>query len=180
MAARDELSGRLLERRDALVAGWLDRIAGTYHHETTRFLKGQPDRFANPVGARLRACCSAVVDGMLAARPAGELAPALDEVIRVRAVQEFTPSEALRFVFELKPLVRDSAGPADEAALLALERWIDELALAAFEVYVACREQIYRIRVKAIEKRSLTAIERLNAWRDRRDANGGENTVEPT
>jgi hypothetical protein len=46
---------------------------------------------------------------------------------------------------------------------------VDRVALAAFDVYSACREQVYEIRVRSIRERSMRHVERFNEWRSRRD-----------
>ena len=77
---------------------------------------------------------------------------ALDAVIRIRAVQTFTPSKATTFVFALKDIVRAHLANIDGPELEVLDRRIDEMALTAFDVFMACREKIYEI--KASESRN--------------------------
>jgi hypothetical protein len=99
-----------------------------------------------------------------------KLVPALDRLIRIRAVQELASSHALDFIVDLRQVFVGVADPplsVDE--LLELAQRIDRLALVAFDVYCRCREQISSIRINEIRNRSLNRIERLNEWRERRD-----------
>jgi hypothetical protein len=50
------------------------------------------------------------------------------------------------FVFALKEAGRGAVGATDAAAWRAWEDRIDALALAAFEVYARCREEVWRLK----------------------------------
>jgi hypothetical protein len=76
------------------------------------------------------------------------IAPALDALIRIRAVQDLTASQAVGFVFLLKPILRELA-PVDDS----LNDRIDRLALMAFDKYMQCREQLADIRVNEGQRR---------------------------
>jgi hypothetical protein len=84
---------------------------------------------------------------------AASAARALEGVVRIRAVQNFSASEAVGFVLLLKPALRAElpAGPEIEADL---DRRIDQIALAAFDLYARCREQIYEVRLREAGRRS--------------------------
>ncbi len=163
--------------REALVEGWLQRILDGYPDETVKFLSTQKDQFANPVGAGLRAEVGQIFDGIVDPGDPGALAESLDRVIRVRAVQDFTPGGAVGFILELKILAREFlTADEDRAELEEFDSAVDRVLLAAFDVYSHCREQMFEIRVDAIRRQSITVIERLNEWRERRA--GGEDEAE--
>ena len=86
---------------------------------------------------------------------------------KIRAVQEFSPSRAVGFVFCLKDAVRSVLGeslkdPAHASGLAELDGQIDRLALMAFDVYVQCRERFYELRVKELKRQIPWAVSRLN------------------
>jgi hypothetical protein len=117
-------------------------------------------------------------------RPDEEIGEALDRIIRIRAVQDYSPSQAVGFVFELKNLVHEElagtpAVTAEADSLRMLDVRVDRLALQAFDVYMQCREQVYSIRVNEIRNRSLKMMERLNAWRAERDDEDAAELDEP-
>ena len=124
--------------RARIAREWLERTLETYPDETVRFLRGEKDRFRNPVGHALQEGLSILVEELFGAMDRARVTQALDGILRIRAVQDFTPSQAVGFVFLLKRVVADPA----------LEGRIDELALAAFDIYMRCREQLYEIRAK--------------------------------
>lgn len=157
------------DERTEIVRRWFDRIIGRYPVETARFLRDQRDRFANPVGAGLRQELAPILDVILAGEDPRTVEPSLDRIVRVRALQDMPPSEAVSFVLMLKELVGDAVDPgADAAAVREFERRVDEMLVVTFDVYSRCREQVFEIRVKEIRNRSLKVMERLNSWRENR------------
>ena len=84
------------------------------------------------------------------------ISPFLERVIRVRAVQDFSPSRAVEFVFLLKDVLRDELKGEIRRKdiledLLRFESRIDSLAMFAFDMYERCREEIYEIRVNEVK-----------------------------
>jgi hypothetical protein len=142
-------------------------VIDAYPEQTAKFLKDQPDRFANPVGASLREGLALLVEGVIDDREPGDLRQALDLVIRIRAVQDLPPSAAVGFIFDLKSIVRDELGGESEVPE-EFDRSVDRLALVAFEVYMSCREQLWSIRAKEIRNQSLGILERMQVWREKR------------
>jgi len=151
------LSKALTDRRSAVVNRWFERLLEAYPSSTNRFLSQEKDPFHNPVGHTLKQCLSDLFDGLLQSNDIASLAPALDGIVRIRAVQDFSPGNALAFPFLLKQIIR-SEFEADASRysreLVALEDRIDELALLAFELFVKCREQVYELKVNEIKRRS--------------------------
>ena len=103
----------IAQHRDEILKRWIDLVVDGYPEETAKFLRSKSDQFANPVGAGLHEGLADLLDGLINGVDAVDLGPALDRVIRVRAVQEFAPSEAVKFVFDLKDLLFDIAGDED-------------------------------------------------------------------
>lgn len=154
----------LTKQKAAIVDGWLQTILKTYPEQTQKFLVKQRDSIANPVGQTFARELGPLFEALLASpevdRAAVELH--LDPIVRIRAVQEFSPSEALGFVIELKQVIRavlgDDAGPV----LADFEQRIDWLVLIAFEVYLGCVKQMYEIRVDEMRRRTGKLLERMN------------------
>jgi hypothetical protein len=109
----------------------------------------------------------ALLDEVIHGADSDRIISALDSIIRIRAVQDFTPSQALAFVFLLKKAVREELKIKDSGftkldlpelheELLHFETRIDGLASLAFDVYVKCRDDINRIKVgKANAERAM-------------------------
>jgi hypothetical protein len=161
----------ILDHRDEILERWSDAIISEYPEETAKFLRSRADRFANPVGAGIRESLPKLLDGILQGADPEELTPALDLVLRVRAVQDFPPSRAVGFVLDLKNHMRDVIRGTEAAAdFVELDRRIERLGLCAFDVYMRCREQMWKIRAREIRNQSVGIMERVAEWRERREA----------
>lgn len=154
--------------REAVLERWFQSVLDSYPPDTARFMRSQKDRFRNPVGHTLREGLAALVDGLAEGRAPSELARPVDDIVRIRAVQEFAPSAAVRFVFELGGILRETAGldeaPAEERAAAAGA--LEALALLAFDTYMACREKLFEIRVREIRESQLFAARAVSGGRD--------------
>jgi len=153
------LKEHLQENRSAIVDQWFETVVGTYQEETRGPLRRQNAPFTNPVGLNTMQGLEGLFDGLLKGMMPSETSRFLDAIVRVRAVQDFAPSEALRFIFQLKTVVRSKLGatlqePAAAEELVVFESAIDDLALFAFDLYMQCREKIYDIKAK--EARNMT------------------------
>ena len=168
------LDRNIAEHRDEILGRWIDGVIAGYPEETAEFLRSKKDRFANPVGASLREGLAELLDGIIRGVEPGELSPALDRVIRVRAVQEFEPSAAVSFVFDLKDLLSEILGNSYVDADGSRERMnqrIERLGMCAFDVYMHCREEMWKIRAREIRNQSVGIMERVAEWRERRVEN---------
>ena len=158
----------LSQRKSALLKKWFHLFLRTYPEETATFLKNENDPFANPVGSTIVKGIEDLFEGLIKEGAHKQQIPSfLDRIIHIRAVQEFTPSQALSFIFMLKKVIRDEFKNEikekklfDE--LLAFESKIDELALAAFDRYVECREKIFALKANEVKNRYSGLVRRLN------------------
>jgi hypothetical protein len=147
------LESLLLQRGSAILDRWFDAILDTYPPDTHRFLKKQKDRFANPVGTTLFKEMENLYQEILRGFDREKVSAVLDRIIRIRTVQDFSPSGALGFLFTLKEIIRSEMGleAGDQVLareLLDLESRIDALGLLAFDIYMGCKEKVFEIRVK--------------------------------
>ncbi len=132
-----------------IIERWVERTIASYPAEMLPFLSGEQDPFRNPVGHSLRQNLATLVHELFGSMDKQAIAPALDALIRLRAVQSFSPGEAVRFIFELRTAVREESGAVSDS----LQSRIDELALMAFDQYMACREQIFELRARELRSR---------------------------
>ena len=85
----------------------------------------------------------------------GLMAKPLENIIKIRAVQDFTPSQSVSFVYLLKKIVRqelarDRKSSVEQASLAELDGRIDQAALMAFDFYMECRERLHQIRTNEV------------------------------
>jgi hypothetical protein len=86
-------------------------------------------------------------------------------MIRVRAIQDFTPSQATAFILSLKTIVQEKTEKHLEKAnavkeLRMFEKKVDLLLFLAFDLYVECREQIYRLKANEEKNKVFKAFKR--------------------
>jgi RsbRD-like negative regulator of sigma factor len=130
--------------RDPILEEWIARTIQSYPSAAVPFLSGEEDPFRNPVGQTVRRSLTTLLEQLQGDMDVGRVAPALDAIVRIRAVQNLTASEAVGFVFLLKPILSELAPDLDRAAFGSR---LDRLALMAFDKYMQCREQLAEIRV---------------------------------
>ena len=164
------LENLLVEKRVAIFQRWLDLVLATYPLETTNLLRKEKNEFANPVGQTISHGLSGLYDEV--ARHAEvdpeKVSPILDRIIRIRAIQDFSPAQALAFIFHLKKVVREELDSEIRESSISPEEWIafetkiDEVGLLAFNVFMACREKLYEIRINEVKNRTHRLLQRAN------------------
>jgi hypothetical protein len=159
------LESLLAQRKKNIVRKWFDLVVETYPEDTLKFLKSQKDPFANPVGNTTIRGLRALFDELLSEMNYETVTTFLDPIIRIRAVQDFSPSQATGFVLSLKKIIRENIENEIYENqminnLLQLESKIDELSLIAFNIYMKCREKIYQLKANEAGKRTFSAFKR--------------------
>ena len=166
-----QLENLLVQKKDVILKKWFDLVIETYPDDTSSFYKRQKDRFANPVGTTILPALEAVLEELFHGMDRETLKSFLDPIIRIRAVQGFSPSQAIAFIFSLKSVIREVFAKEIHkvefaAALLSFESKIDTLGLISFNVYMACREKIYELKANETKNRVFRAFERANLIKD--------------
>ena len=156
----------LAEHRDAIVDRWVDLVIRTYPSGRAQmFFRNEKDPFNNPVGESIRKGLPQVFDRLLARGVDDAMAELFDPILRIRAVQEFTVNQAVEFVFYLKDIVREEAkGSLSglEADLYTFDKRVDDLALVAFGVYMACREAVWGLKARHVKERTVNLLKKAD------------------
>jgi len=140
------------EDQRALAREWLEAAIAAYPPSAAEFLLRERSPFRNPLGHALREHLPAVLDALVGSADEATLATALEPIMRIGAVQDAPASESVRLLFLLKPILR-ARWTRGEEALRMVEARIDAAALAAFDLFVACREKIYAIKADEARRR---------------------------
>ena len=157
---------KILEKNKAAIAKkWFNRAAQTYAIDTAEFLKSQTDPFANPVGKTLLTGLDGILAQLIHTMDPQALNSHLDSIIRIRAIQSFTPSQATAFILSLKRIIREYLAKELQDSRLAtefieFESKIDLICLMAFDIYMQCREKVYQISAYETRNRTFRAFER--------------------
>ena len=143
----------LAPKKKAIIDKWIDQVLDSYG--APDFFKKQKDRFANPIGSTISNGLQNLYAILVEEKDLAEAAKPLEDIIKIRAVQDFTPSMAVSFVYMLKNIVRQELGKEKNGEkvlelLVVLDSRIDNVALMAFDFYMDCRERLHQIRVNEV------------------------------
>ena len=158
------------QHRETLSREWFKAVISSYPEETAKFLRSQKDQFANPVGHTIKKELDAILAQLGEGITTGDAVDGfLDRIIRIRALQDYTPSDAVVFIFQLKDIIRQQLFRqiaehelADQ--LVELEAGIDRLALSAFDIYAACRQKVFEIRVEESKRLIANLLKRSDMF----------------
>jgi hypothetical protein len=144
--------------REQILEEWRSAVFATYPLDTSGFARTREDRFGNPAGHAVREALESMYDAV-GGEPVseGDLRLSMEMFIKLRAVQDFTPVQALGVIYLLKPLLRKRLLPACLReglldAFLEAESRLDSSALIAFDIYTAGRTRIFEERMGEIRR----------------------------
>lgn len=153
----------ICKKKAEITNKWTNLIFETYSSETSKFLNVERNQFGNPVGFITSEAVNQLFDALMNEINPGIVKPLLVDLIKIRAVQDFTPSQAVGFIILIKVVVRNEIkndlkekNLYDE--LLKFESKVDKAALIAFDLYQECREKVYRIHLNEIKTNSLSVF----------------------
>lgn len=170
-----ELKDFLSKKRPVILKRWLAAVQESYPADAAGFIKEQGHSLANPASYALSAGMSGLFDELLCEAGPGKVASCLNEIIRLRAVQNLTASQAVSFVFLLKKIIKgelakdikESRNPTILSVELPhelekLDSKIDDIALISFDLYMTCREKLYDIKANEMRNWTSRLVERAN------------------
>jgi hypothetical protein len=160
------LQSLLLENKAAVLERWCNLVFDTYPADGARFFKQEKDKFANPVGSTILEGTAAIYAELTGGKNVNILTNSLDSIIRIRAVQDFSPSGALAFIPLIKRAIREELDAEIKKNALfeelsKFESGIDDLMLLGTDIFVICREQISEIRYKEVSAQRDMAVKFL-------------------
>ena len=155
----------LTQKKSDILKIWFDLAAHTYAPDTAQFIKNNKDQFANPVGGTMLSSLKGLLEQLINGMDPEIVTAHLDPIIRIRAAQNFTASQATAFILSLKKVLRDNLtkelrDSSLAADFIAIESRIDQLCLMAFDIYMQCREKIFQISANETRNRTFRAFER--------------------
>jgi hypothetical protein len=144
----------LAGNRAAILERWNHLIVETYPPNTSRFLRRERDRFINPVGYTISREIGVLFEELVGEMDLDRISRSLENM-KIRSVQDFSPSEGVGLILLLKKTIKEKLG--DEISDVRIfEEWsaldskIDTMALLAFDIYMKCREKIFEIKVNEV------------------------------
>jgi hypothetical protein len=155
----------LSDKKSELLERWRELVFDSYVPQTARFLKAQKDRFANPIAYQLTRGLTGILEVLLQDQEPDQAVAQLDEVLRLKALQDASPSRAMAFIFVLKAVIRkefaqELQNPDLAAEMIQLEARLDGLALLGFDAYMQRREKLCEVKVSEIKRKVSTFLRR--------------------
>ena len=127
-------------------------------------MKLKKNQFSNPIGYTITTNSEKIFEELINKQNIENIDLLLDDILKISAVQSFSPSQAVTFIFDLKKIIRDELKVelmektiSDE--LINFELLIDQVVLRAFDLYMKSREKVFKIRVNEIKSKSYKAVE---------------------
>ncbi len=187
-----KLYNLLSEKKSAVLNRWYDAALESYPPDTSSFLKGQKNKFLNPVGSTIFQGIENLFQELLCENNphspphpplskggqergkggirgfSGErVSQFLDDIIRVRAVQDFTASQSIAFILLLKKVIREELKNEIveyrlHEELLEFESRIDTMTLLAFDIYMKCREKLYQLKVNELQRLTFRRLQKAD------------------
>jgi hypothetical protein len=172
-----EFVDELRVKKSAIQKNWIDKILDCYPSRSRTFYRTKRDEFLNPVGNVLSSRAGAIIDSLLEGFDQAGLSSLLEDIIKIRAVQDFSPSQALAFLPLLKQAVHEELDTLQPRRtwpqeLEELETRIDRTTLLAFDIYTGCRQQVYELRINELKRLQGTPRSRRAAKSSLKDLKG--------
>jgi hypothetical protein len=152
-----DLKQILKKKKGIIIEKWFQATIDTYPAQTAKVLGKKSDRFDNPIGAITHETIENVFNLIIEDYTPETLENILDPIIRIRAVQSFCASEAVSFVFALKQIGETQI---EEKMLREFDKLVDQIALASFNRFMKCKEEIYLLKANEGKRRVHRAFER--------------------
>ncbi len=163
------LKDLLLQNQKVILKRWLDLILETYPEDTATLMKNEQNQFANPVGVTIFREIEALFEKLCEGSQLEKCESSLDSILKIRSVQDFSPSKAVGFIFLLKGAIGETLRNEMSKESI-MDEWlkfqvrIDALVLQAFDTYMNCRNKICEIRVnqaRAEKEMAFKMMERM-------------------
>jgi hypothetical protein len=152
-----DLAEGFRNHREKIVNKWVEYTLSTY--ASSGFFIKERDKFANPVGGNIRQALGELFLLLSKGADSKEFAPPLEQIISIRSVQDFTPSQAISPFNAVKHITREIFAADNERKHLVDELYdfefaVDLAMLAAFDIYMQFRERLYQVRINEIKSGS--------------------------
>lgn len=146
----------LNKKKQQILSKW-QLAAFSYADHDLLMGKKPRSRFSDPIAYVIEKSTRGIFEWLIKDGNQVDLFAPLEEICRLRAIQESKPSEVLHFIFELKQIIREELTDKNQtnywaAALWDLDQRIDEIGLLAFDIYSDCRAKICELRINEIKR----------------------------
>ena len=170
------MQGLLKKNKAAILERWFHLILETYPANTAAMMRKDKNQFTNPVSSTLSREIDVLFKNLCEGSQDEKCQSSLDSILKIRSVQDFSPSKAVGFIFLLKRAIGETL-KNDICKESVMDEWlkfqsrIDDLALQAFDIYMDCREKICEIRInqaKTEREMAFRMMERMTTSKEKK------------
>jgi hypothetical protein len=152
-----DLAEGFRNHREKIVNKWVEYTLSTYI--SSGFFVKERDKFANPVGGNIREALGRLFPLLTEGADREKFIAPLEQMMSIRSVQEFSPSQAVAPLNAVKHITREVFAADKERSQLVNELYdfeftVDLAVLAAFDIYMKYRERLYQVRINEIKSGS--------------------------
>lgn len=149
------LKENLTEREPEILDRWLERALEVYPEDSRNFFRESRDPFSNPIGFTLREGMEKMFKHMVEPEKEKLNRSYLEPIVRIRALEESSPSRAVSFISLLKEIILEELqGQISSPERNAVREEIDRFTIEALEIHAECREIIDRLKKKERKNRT--------------------------
>lgn len=157
------ISALLSQKKEKIVKKAFELTISTYPEQSQQVFKEKNRQFTNPVGYTTYQTIESIVEKIINDESIESFISPLEEIMKLRAVQDFTPSQAVGFIFFLKKTIQEELEKeTDPTELIDFLSRIDSLSLLAFDLYMKQRERIYDIKANELINRTWWILRKWN------------------
>jgi len=151
------LKSILIAKKEALLSRWLREIFNPCGLGGNKLAPAGGDRFTDPVGHTISNNAAHLLDALIKGDDTEASRGCLENIIRIRAVQDLTQSQAVGFMAGLKPIIRSQVIAETKKyglmkELSELENRIDCLGHIADESYINMKRKIRELAINQAKK----------------------------
>ncbi len=149
-----DLAEALRYHRKKIVGQWVEYTLSTY--KSSRFFRQEGDKFANPIGGVTKDALDELFLLLVENTDPETFVKPIEKIVRLRAIQDFAPSQAVSPFHAVKHLTREILAKDKDRCHLLNELYdfefaVDMAVLAAFDIYLDSRERLYRVRLEEVQ-----------------------------
>ncbi|MBU0729903.1 MAG: RsbRD N-terminal domain-containing protein [Proteobacteria bacterium] len=140
------------ENKESILGQWIDSVMNTYPEGAHRFLQKQKDQIANPLGHSIKQGLTDLYKIFCGDDETVNATSIIEQLVRIRAVQDFTPSQAVYFVYDLKKIVlnccrKEKFPEPSMDEWMELDSRVDKIGSMILDLYMESRERIFKVRL---------------------------------
>lgn len=153
----------LSERKDKIIKKTFELTISIYPEQSQQILRQRDRQFTNPVGYITYQAIEKITEKIINDEAIEDFIPPLEELMKIRAVQDFSPSQAVGFIFLFKKSIQEELQrDVEPSQLIDFLARIDSLALVAFDLYMKQRERLYDIKANELLNRTWWLLRKFN------------------